>query len=172
MWLFPLPNVPGIPTGAHPGAFGVQRKQYIHTGVDLYTRDIEPRVVAVERGIIMSVEPFTGPQCGSNWWNDTWAVLVQGDSGVVCYGEIKSNLSIGMRVEKGEEIGVVIPVLKDEKYRPDVPGHSCKMLHLELYDSGVYKALDTIALDEKLPNFLKDPTPLLTSALGAPLCLL
>jgi hypothetical protein len=167
-WLFPLPACNGIPVGLHPGAFAARRRHDRHTGVDLYCRDGEA-VLAVEDGVVVNVEPFTGPAAGSPWWNDTVAVLVEGASGVVGYGEVVPlpGLEAGRPVRRGEGIGRVAVVLKEGKERPDIPGHSRAMLHVELYRPGTRQAV-AWGLDEIRPAGLLDPTPLLLGAEGRP----
>jgi murein DD-endopeptidase MepM/ murein hydrolase activator NlpD len=167
-WRFPLRDCAGIPINRHPGAFGCVRKRDVHTGVDLYCRENEP-VFAVEEGVVVAVEDFTGPKAASPWWNDTQALLVEGSSGVVCYGEVCINegISAGVRIEAGQEIGHVIGVLRAIQARPDIPGHSCFMLHLELYRHGTRAAV-WWQLDEPRPANLLDPTPYLLTALLSP----
>ncbi len=117
----------GIPIGNHCGAFGAVRKHDIHTGVDIYVQNATP-VTAVESGRVVLVEPFTGPMVGFDWWEDTKAVVVEGNSGFVVYGEVAPHVKVGQTLVGGEQLGVVIPVLKVNKGRP-----TC-MLHLELWD--------------------------------------
>ncbi|MHC1628642.1 MAG: M23 family metallopeptidase [Candidatus Nezhaarchaeales archaeon] len=126
--MFPLKNYTNtIPEGDHPGAFGALRKYDIHTGVDLYC-DPGDDVYAMEDGLGVGVEDFTGPKADSPWWNDTKAVLVQSKSGIILYGEIEpKDVSIGQRVKCGEKIGEVKTVLKKDKGKP------MTMLHMELY---------------------------------------
>jgi murein DD-endopeptidase MepM/ murein hydrolase activator NlpD len=167
-WLFPLKSCTGLPARPHPGAFAARRRHDTHTGVDLYCREGEP-VLAVEDGVVVNIEPFTGPSAGSPWWNDTQAVLVEGASGVVGYGEIvpSPGLAVGRRVLRGEPVGRVAVVLKEGKERQDVPGHSRAMLHVELYRHGTRRAV-VWGLDEGRPEGLLDPTPLLLRAEGGP----
>lgn len=133
IWSFPLWQCNGIPTGNHPGAFGYQRRHDMHTGVDLYTNEREP-VFAVERGVVVATIPFTGPQLGHSWWNNTDALLVSGASGVVCYGEIDAkHFQPGDEIKRGQPLGRVIPVIQKGRERPDIKGHSRSMLHIELY---------------------------------------
>ena len=167
-WRFPLHECSGIPVGHHPGAFGFVRKHSQHGGVDLYTTPFAS-VHAVEGGVVVSVENFTGPLDGSPWWNDTSAVLVKGASGVVCYGEISPNelLKVGSRVKKGDYIGKVIPVLPEGKERPDIPGHSRHMLHMELYSHDREKASEPKPKNAPFPEFHRDPTPYLLDSIGA-----
>lgn len=66
--IFPLKNYNfKIPQGNHPGAFGFKRKHDFHTGIDLYCNDFDS-VFAIEDGIIVNIEQFTGPEVGSDWW--------------------------------------------------------------------------------------------------------
>lgn len=145
----------GLPVGDHVGAFGVSRKHDIHTGVDLYSAH-ESIVFAVEKGVIVAILPFTGEEAGSPWWNDTQAVMVEGESGVVLYGEIFPywGLKVGHIIYKGECVGHVDEVLKVNKGRPT------SMLHMELYTPGTKKWVNW-GLGEPKPDNLLDPTPFL-----------
>jgi hypothetical protein len=167
-WCFPLRICTGIPVGAHPGAFGTSRKHDIHTGVDLYCRDGDP-ASAVEDGVIVRVDPFTGPTAGSPWWQDTQAVLVEGASGVVTYGEITplAGMAVGRRIRAGEDLGWVTEVLKEGKERPDIPGHRRAMLHVELYRPGTREPV-TWPLHCPCPVNLLDPTPHLLHSANRP----
>lgn len=116
-----------IPT---QGRFGGIRKYDTHTGVDLYCDDREP-VYAMESGVVVNVVDFTGSNAASPWWEDTVAVLIEGHSGVILYGELYSGkISIGDAVIEGEFIGQVKRVLRNDKGLP------MTMLHIELYDLG------------------------------------
>lgn len=165
-WAFPLksPNFVGIPVGNHPGAFATQRKYEKHTGVDLYSYD-GAMVHAVENGTVVAIEKFTGEQDNSPWWNNTECILVEGPSGVVCYGEVKprSSIKVGDTVTRHQWIASVKQVLKDGKQRLDIPGHSVSMLHMELYPHGTVKPSN--GFDE---NILHDPTPFLLKSIGSP----
>lgn len=162
-WCFPVSGCSGIPTTSHPGSFGYQRKKYCHTGVDLYLPQNNEIVVAVEDGIVVGKEHFTGEKTKTSWWNDTDCLLVEGASGVVCYGEIISNLRIGVKVKQGCWIANVKRVIKPGKERPDIPGHFPNMLHLELYPHGTKKVPNEI--DEQ--SFI-DPTPFLLKSKNRP----
>jgi hypothetical protein len=167
-WHFPLAFCTGIPLNHHPGAFGFHRRNNFHTGVDLYTKHHE-LVHAVEDGIVVKIEKFTGPSVGHPWWEETWGMLVEGASGVVNYGEINAPphwVEVGKKVEKRQYIGNVQRVLFPDKLRPDIPGHSCSMLHMELYKHGVREFAHWHD-PAKNPDLL-DPTPYLMGAIGAP----
>lgn len=159
--IFPLKNYNfKIPQGNHPGAFGFKRKHDFHTGVDLYCNDFDP-FFAIENGIIVNIEQFTGPEVGSDWWSNTFAIMIEGKSGVINYGEIyrpDSDLKIGDTLKEGDFIGNVKQVLKSNKVRNDIPNHSCSMLHIELYKHGTVEFVDWF--DEK-PSNLLDPTEIL-----------
>jgi murein DD-endopeptidase MepM/ murein hydrolase activator NlpD len=135
----------------------------VHEGVDLYAPEGTP-VHAVEDGRVVAITPFTGPHAGLPWWLDTWAVLVEGASGVVVYGEVtpdsglQANLaSDGSYVRAGQQLGRVTRVLRNNKGRPT------SMLHLELHPRGS-RSCPEWHLDAKRPEALLDPTPhLLTS---------
>ena len=142
-----------IPQGNDPGAFGVQRRGYIHSGVDLYC---EPgtEVYAMEDGVVVSVEDFTGSKNGSPWWNDTQGILIKGETGVICYGEVDPLVKIGDEVKQGQMIAKVLTVMK--KYK----GNPMTMLHFELYNHETKTAAEWIKKEER-PDNLLDPTPML-----------
>lgn len=148
-----------LPVEGDPGYFAAVRKFDIHTGIDLYCRPFEP-VYAIENGIVVKVEEFTGPNVGSPWWNSTEAVLIEGKSGVIVYGEISivPGLEVNDKICKGDLIGNVIPVLKTQK--SSIPQH---MLHLELMSHGNY---DTLIwdLDTEQPDALLNPIVLLKNS--------
>lgn len=154
-WRNPIPSPLIVPEVGHPGAFGTQRKFDFHTGVDLYA-DAGTPVTAVEPGIVVAVIAFTGPEAESPWWLPTSAVLIEGASGVVLYGEIKTALKVGNAVPTGGFIGHVERVLRNDKGKP-----TC-MLHLELYKSGTTDAVWWKSGDQ--PEALLDPTPFLKEA--------
>ena len=147
------PTETSLPLAPHPGAFGVARKNHIHEGVDLYCAEGTP-VYAVEPGRVVAVVPFTGTIAGSDWWHDTYAVLVEGETGVVVYGEITPGRVTGENIAAGDCIGHVKQVLKNDKGRP------MAMLHLELYDHGTRDAVEW-KNDTPRPRGLRDPTPYL-----------
>ena len=150
-----------IPRFYEPGAFGAIRKFDIHEGVDIYTHEGAP-VYAVENGVVTAVYVFTGKKADCDWWNETWCVKVEGKSGVVTYGELeKPNIEVGDTVHAGSVVGHVTPVLKPEKYRPDIRNHSVAMLHLELRTETCH--IDGWKLNADRDKRLLDPTPYLKS---------
>lgn len=144
------------------GMFGAVRKYDVHTGIDLYTVE-NATVYSMEAGIVVGVERFTGPP-ESPWWLPTQAVLVEGKSGVIVYGEMLPYVSLGDEVVEGQVIGHVMPVLPEDKVRPDIPGHSRFMLHLELYTAGTRNTV-IWSLNTPQPDTLRDPTALVMRAL-------
>lgn len=158
-WMWPLKGcVPLMPPDF--GSFGSVRRHDIHTGVDLYC-EVGTEVQAVEDGVVLSIEPFTGPGADSPWWNDTHAILIRGPSGVVTYGEVAPRVQVGDRLRAGDTVAVVeTPVLKRFKGKPMV------MLHIELMTTD---AEGTVwwKLDEPRPVTLMDPTILLVDAANA-----
>ena len=158
-WTWPLATgIPMFPD--EPGEFGAIRKHDVHTGVDLYCEP-ETVVVAVEPGEVISIEDFTGPLSDppSPWWNDTKSILVRGESGVVVYGEVSPMVAEGDKVEQGQKIAYVIPVLKKDKGRPR------HMLHFE-YHSHEADESAWWYLDEPQPATLRNPTRKLKEAAG------
>lgn len=173
-WLFPLPGSPRglftdgagapppgtfwVPFFPHPGAFAAERRHHTHEGVDLYAAEGTP-VRAVETGTVVAMEAFTGPSAGSPWWRDTQALLVEGPTGVVVYGELRvaDGVAVGQTVAAGALLGHLIPVLRHDKGRP------MTMLHLELHEPGTRAS---VAWDPGAPrpNSLRDPTPWLIGA--------
>lgn len=172
-WKFPIYRFeeggdlcPGIPVDGHPGSFEAKRKNSTHTGVDLYVDEGTP-VYAVEDGVVVCVEHFTGPQDNSPWWLNTECVLVEGASGVICYGEIAPHVKVGDKVLRGETmLGQVLRVIPPERpQHPELQGWKPSMLHIEMYPHGYYKPSDGYGNSF---NYLIDPTPYLLDAIGAP----
>ncbi len=155
------PGVTGLPEAPHPGAFAVRRRHHVHEGVDLYCPE-GTSVHAVEPGLVVAVMPFTGPKAGLPWWLDTEVVLVEGASGVVAYGELKSEVSVGQRLQSGQRLGHVMRVLRHDKGRPT------SMLHLELHAPGT-RTCPEWPLEASRPESLRDPTPWLRLACRQPL---
>lgn len=159
-------KVRGLPINSHPGAFGCARRHNFHEGIDLYGEP-EDWVYAIRDGEVISNRSFTGPVDGTGWWLDTNALLIKDEDGYYVYGELESPLKAGDMVTSGQKIAELRPVLPDYKFRPDIPGHSTTMLHLErwnnLYDpdSGwsAWKTRDS------RPKYLEDPTPELINIL-------
>lgn len=146
-----------IPTQPHTGAFGARRRYDVHTGVDLYCDPGTP-VHAIESGVVVGKIQFTGHAVGSPWWNDTWALLVEGASGVIVYGEIDIQHSVESMINEGDVLGHVLRVLKHDKGKPT------SMLHVELYVPGTRDVV-TWGLDEPKSIMLLDPTDLLRKSL-------
>jgi len=174
IWRFPLLHVrahlPRIPINQHPGAFGALRhsshdgRLTQHTGVDIYC-ERSSAVLAVESGLVIGREMFTGAEVGSPEYYPTQALLVAGESGVVCYGEmaLDPDLIPDTWVNAGRVIGRVAQVLPDERYRADVPGHSTSMLHLELY--GRHAKTASTSWQQGVEELgMTDPTPYLIEA--------
>jgi murein DD-endopeptidase MepM/ murein hydrolase activator NlpD len=156
-WPLKYPVPTELPLQPHQGGFGAKRKYDTHTGIDLYCEP-NTEVVAIEDGVIVGLEIFTGPNVSSPWWQETFAVLLEGPSGVICYGEIeydKNTLKIGSQIRAGETLGRVLTVLRKDKGKP------MTMLHLELYPIGVHKSASTWEVEDEQPTDLIDPTPLL-----------
>jgi hypothetical protein len=151
-----------LPMFPHPGAFASPRKHDVHTGVDLYCP--EGTVVrAVEAGVVISIENFTGPDSDppTPWWLPTQAVLVEGESGVIVYGEIATFAEMGMSLKAGDMIGAVRRVLRNDK------GYPMSMLHLELHAKGTKVSSPVWDLKPgSRPETLRDPTLHLLQAIG------
>lgn len=161
---FPLPySCTKFPTFlSKEGSFGAVRQHDVHTGVDLYTIENAP-VIAIQSGLVASIEAFTGPEADSSWWLPTGVVLVEGEAGVIAYGEVSPKVEVGETVLAGQILANVIPVLPFEKERRDIRGHSRFMLHVEVYEPGTRTTV-WWKKDQPQPSGLKDPTPLLTRA--------
>lgn len=152
--LLPMPDVP-IPN--HHGGYMVKRKFDVHTGVDLYAQE-GSMVYAVEDGEVVNVRPFTGEIAGTPFWENTYAIDIEGFTGTICYGEVmKPDLKIGDVVKRGEVIGNVKRVLREYKGKPR------SMLHFAIHRHG-WKYLYKDQQDPEMESFydlLIDPTMLL-----------
>ena len=152
-WFYPLKDATLLPDEL--GVFGANRKHHTHEGIDLYGEQGEP-VFAVEDGIVVGAERFTGEHCKipSPWWNNTEALLIEGASGVVLYGEItilRPFIVMDKQIKAGDCIGYLETVLKKDKGRPKT------MLHLELYKHGTRQSVEW-EHDKVRPLNLLDPT--------------
>lgn len=133
--------------------FGAIRKFDIHTGVDLYF-PTGTAIQTIEEGVVVAVETFTGPNAESPWWNETFSVLVEGKSGVICYGEIFPMVSVGQILKQKQVVGTVMQVLKKDKGKP------MSMLHLELHKHGTHQT-SFWKLNEDKPESLLNPEKLI-----------
>lgn len=156
----PLNPMPDVPVGKHYGAFGIERKYERHSGVDLYCNHGDS-VFAIESGKVVEINWFTGPIVNTPWWNNTQCVCIEGDSGVIVYGEVKPSkyIHVGYFVDQDEHIAEIEQVLKKDKGKP------LSMLHVMLLKHG-FKEADTHEwkLGEEKPEWLLDPTPILIQA--------
>jgi murein DD-endopeptidase MepM/ murein hydrolase activator NlpD len=134
------------------GKFGAVRKYDVHTGIDLYCKNYAS-VYAIEDGEVVRIEPFTGKDTDSNWWNDTQCVVVRGRSGYILYGEVKPAVWVGDKIKEGQILGNVLTVLKKDKGLP------MTMLHLELYAQNMSPVVWKIG--EPQPDGLLDPSNLI-----------
>lgn len=157
-WFYPLKEATILPDSL--GQFGAVRKHHTHEGVDLYGEQNES-VFAVEDGVVVGIEWFTGEHTNppSPWWNNTQGLLVEGESGVVVYGEIliSEGIEIGSKISKEQKIGELETVLKKDKGRP------MTMLHMELYKKGTRKTGEWDH-GNPMPTGLLDPTELIEEA--------
>jgi murein DD-endopeptidase MepM/ murein hydrolase activator NlpD len=157
-WFYPLKEATMLPDEL--GQFGAVRKNHTHEGIDLYGENKDP-VFAAEDGVVVGIEWFTGEKAPtpSPWWNNTQGILVEGESGVIVYGEIliSEGIEIGSKIKRGQKIGELETVLLKDKGRP------MTMLHLELYEKGTRK---TGEWDHGLPKpeGLLDPTSFIEEA--------
>lgn len=149
-------NYTNVPSGQN--AFGALRKYDIHTGVDLFC-EVGQAIQAIEDGVVVNVLQFTGGS-ESPWWYDTYAVMIEGKSGVILYGEIETDLKIGDTVKQKDVVGKVLQVLKNDKGKP------MAMLHLELYKTGTRDCV-WWKIGQDQPNELLDSTILLASSISS-----
>lgn len=152
---------PTLPNKGDVGDFGVRRSFYHHPGLDIYC-DINTEVQAMEDGIVVCIDVFTGPNSNppSPWWFETYSILIEGKSGVLGYCEIKpvENIGLGSQIKEGQTLGYVTPVLKKDK------GNGVSMLHLEYYTHGTKEHV-TWELDKPKPIQLLNPRILFTGLL-------
>ena len=154
----PLLPMPDIPVLNHHGAFMVKRRFDVHTGVDLFTLE-DSDVYAVEYGEVVSIRWFTGTNAGTDFWENTQAIDIEGFSGTICYGEVEpiKDLKVGDMVEKGQKIAKVKKVLKEFKGKP------MTMLHLAIHRHGFKYLLkdQSDGCKESFFDLQLDPTLLL-----------
>lgn len=155
---WPLKNkIPNLPPIDGVGDFAFKRSFYYHPGIDIYC-DFGQEVQAMEDGTVVHIENFTGPDANppSPWWNETWSIMIEGQSGVLGYCELKplESIHIGMKIQAGDIIATIVPVLKKDK------GNGTTMLHFEQYTPGTTHHV-TWELDTPKPEELLNPRNLL-----------
>jgi len=154
----PLLPMPDIPVASHHGAYMVKRRFDVHTGVDLFTCEGSD-VFSIEEGEIVAIRKFTGNEAGTDFWENTMAIDIEGKTGTICYGEIEpsSSLKVGDTVKGGQFIGKVKRVLKEYK------GKATSMLHVAIHRHGLkYLLKDQNDPDmESFYDLQLDPTMLL-----------
>lgn len=144
-----------LPIYPHVGSYGIRRRHDHHKGVDLYAPE-GTDVFAVENGIVKEICPFTGEIAGYPWWNNTYGVYIQGESGICVYGEVDNvQVQEGDRVYAGDKIAKVKTVLKVDKGRP------MSMLHFELHDRDHLHTKQWTIDQTNASLGLIDPTPYL-----------
>jgi len=130
-----------LPAEGDAGCFWQDRGDRRHAGVDIYA-PAESDVVAIEAGVVRSVELFTSPELRT-YWNNTYAIVVQNSAGqVIRYAEMKSAcVQPGDLVQAGQKIGQVGQVLEPDRIDHTAPGYIqalkangvASMLHLEVH---------------------------------------
>ena len=153
-WKDPLPvYLWSLPIGKyHPAGFGYSKNHNVHTGVDLYVPDNIP-VVSVEAGTVIAILQFTGPGTPYPSLIPTEAIMIEGATGVVLYGEVevKKDIQVGQVIEAGSRIANIKCAILNQP-----------MLHLELYKHGTKKPR-VWKQGAVQPKSLLDPTPHLIS---------
>lgn len=147
------------------GEFGFKRSYYYHQGIDLYVAgDRETKVRLAETGTVVAIEDFTGPPDHPHWLY-TQAVLVEGKSGVICYGEIEPlpGIKVGDEIIASTHIAYVRPVIPEGLERPDIFGHSRWMLHFEWYTHGTRESVSWHH-EDGYPLNLRNPSIMLQGA--------
>lgn len=148
-WKDPLPAVSwSLPIGKyHPAGFGYSKNYNVHTGIDLYVPEYSS-VHAVEGGTVIDIFKFTGMGTSYPNLDTTNAIMIEGASGVVLYGEVEvlKDISIGQLIEPGSKIAVI---------KCAITNHA--MLHLEWYTQGTIQPI-IWKQNTAQPKRLLDPT--------------
>jgi murein DD-endopeptidase MepM/ murein hydrolase activator NlpD len=156
--IWPLKNLtPKIVPVNSVGDFAYRRSFYHHPGIDIYC-DNNQEVLAIEDGVVVNLEVFTGPMATppSPWWNETHSILIEGSSGVLGYCELTPvpHIKTGVHIKAGDVIAHITPVLKKDK------GNGTTMLHFEQYEFNTREHV-TWVLDSEKPKELMNPRDLL-----------
>lgn len=150
-----------LPDAQHCGGFKYQRQFHQHEGIDLYCEN-GTSVYTCDSGVVTKIDWLTGEECNSPWWNSTKFVAIKHDNDdyISLYGELspKEHITIGYRVKKGEQIGEVVRVLKQDKGRPTT------MLHFEQYKTNADEIPFCADNDKPFSEYLVDPLPYLVKA--------
>ena len=152
-----IPPIPkySVPLPPHAGSFGAARKYDRHTGVDLYCDDGQ-NVSTIADGTVVGIGQFTGKAVNSEWWEDTWYVMIEHQNIVILYGElykpILPHIRHGEKIRGNRGIGRVKRVLRKDKGLP------MAMLHVEAYELGYRGEPCYWDLELPQPRYLIDPT--------------
>lgn len=177
--LYPLVGVEReVPISPGIYAFGSACCVGVRAGVDLLV-PCGTRVFAAEAGKLQAQLPFTKDRKTSI---RSGGVAIVGASGVLLYGRINPDPSLGQDIERGQYLGYVVPTIRKPEPIPppaDLLPHERKekkspplefpppptMLFVGLWEAGV--TLDELRCDFKAdarPPKLSDPTELLRAA--------
>lgn len=114
-------------------------------------------IYAVESGIVVSIETFFDNK-KKPWISSSKALLVAGDNGVVCYGNIEpcDEIEVGMKVSRGQPIGKTVSWFS----KPSKSEQGDTRLRFELYRHNT-KQRPKWRFDGPLPKSVLNPVPLL-----------
>ena len=151
------------------GFFWEDRGDRFHCGVDIYA-PFGSNVKAMDDGLVVQTQLFTSRQM-IDYWNDTFAVIIQHESGFVArYAEMHDvSVCVGERIKTGELLGHVGKVLQPSRITKESPVYIQKlkenenstMLHLEMFDRFPFeipKYLGGNTFQNERPDCLLDPT--------------
>jgi len=133
--------------------FGFSQKDGKHqSGVDLYCAENQ-EIFAIEESDVVDMFISTGENAGSSWFNNTYTLLLEGNSGVINYSGIiiDQNIKFGKPIKEGQLIGGVKQIMN---------GVSVPTLHIELYQNGTQEPIIWHRGETK-PADLIDPSDML-----------
>ena len=149
-----------IPVGAgQPNSIGSQEyhnSSLLKCGIDI-TCLPNFNIYAVESGTIISIETFFDNK-KKPWISSSKALLVSGEHGVVCYGNIEpcDTLKVGSRVNRGTVLGRTVPYFS----KPSKTEEGDTRLRFELYRHGT-RQRPTWRVNSQIPKSILNPVPLL-----------
>lgn len=132
--------------------FGFSQKDGKHqSGVDLYGEEGQ-EVFAIEESDVVDIFLSTGTNAGSSWFNNTYTILLEGNSGVINYSGILVDPSVkfGKSVKEGQVIGKIKKIMSI----------AIPTLHIALYQNGTQEPIIWNRGETK-PVDLLDPSDML-----------
>ena len=153
VWPVPKSYIKTIPKNGQQGSFWEHREDRHHCGIDIYA-PVGSEVLAIEDGMVITVDHFTSPK-EIPYWNETYYILLKNQDNYLCkYAELQEvTVKVNEYVKAGQVIGHIGQVLNKNKINTSSPVYIQKlkrinnlsMLHFELIQNHVNDSNEYLA---------------------------